>query len=330
MASLSDQLLVVTILAYLAAMLCYAAEYAFGARGVVAKAAQRELATVGAAAGDDSGDLGDGVPPEGPGPSAVSPEGPGGSKISERIGTTAVVLTAAGVAAQVATLVTRAVAAGRVPWGNLYEFLLVLTLVGAISWLVVLRLRPAMRPLGLLVTSLLVVLLGAAGMVYTQAGPLVPALNSAWLRIHVTTVATAGGVLLVGFVSAVLYLLREGYESGKAGFPWARARRAPGPDALERFTFRVHWVAFPLLTVGIICGAIWAESAWGRYWGWDPKEIWSFITWVFYAGYLHARATPSVRRRTATYLALLGWGAIVFNQFVVNYFFGGLHTYAGN
>jgi cytochrome c-type biogenesis protein CcsB len=335
MASLSDQLLVVTILAYLAAMLCYAAEYAFGARGVVARAAQREMAKVGATGpdgvdaaeasaadpADDSADLGESVPAE----------GPPGSRISQRIGTAATLLTVVGVLAQVATLVTRGAAAGgRVPWGNLYEFLLVLTLVGAASWLVVLRLRPAMRPLGLLVTAVLVVLLGAAGMVYTEAGPLVPALNSAWLRIHVTTVASAGGVLLVGFVSAVLYLLREGHEDGKVGFPWALAARAPAADALERFTFRVHAFAFPLLTVGVICGAIWAESAWGRYWGWDPKEIWSFITWVFYAGYLHARATPSVRRRVATYLALLGWTALIFNQFIVNYFFTGLHSYAGN
>ena len=177
---------------------------------------------------------------------------------------------------------------------------------------------------------LTMVLLAVSEAAAQPAGPLVPALNSAWLRIHVTTVATAGGVLLVGFVSAVLYLLREGYESGKAGFPWALAGRAPGADALERFTFRVHAFAFPLLTVGIICGAIWAESAWGRYWGWDPKEIWSFITWVFYAGYLHARATPSVRRRVATYLALLGWTALMVNQFIVNYFFTGLHSYAGN
>jgi cytochrome c-type biogenesis protein CcsB len=321
MASLSDQLLVITILAYLAAMLCYAAEYAFGARGVVARAAQRSLAPVGGGTDDaDPADLGVQEPLEGP------PD----SKISNRIGVAATVLTAAGAVAHTATVITRAVAAGRVPWGNLYEFLLVLCLVGALAWLVVLRLRPAMRPLGLLVTAVLVVLLGAAGMVYTEAGPLVPALNSAWLRIHVSTVALAGGVLLVGFVAAVLYLLREGHESGKVGFPWALAARAPSADALERFTFRVHAFAFPLLTVGIICGAIWAESAWGRYWGWDPKEIWSFITWVFYAGYLHARATPSVRRRTATYLALLGWTALMVNQFIVNYFFTGLHSYAGN
>ncbi len=306
----------ITILAYLAAMLCYAAEYAFGARGVVARAAQRQLAPVGG----DSADLGDSGPLE----------GPRASKISERVGVAATVLTVAGVLAHLGAVITRAVAAGRVPWGNLYEFLLVLCLVGALAWLVVQRVRPAMRPLGLLVTAVLVVLLGAAGMVYTEAGPLVPALNSAWLRIHVSTVASAGGVLLVGFVAAVLYLLREGHENGKIGFPWALAARAPSADALERFTFRVHAFAFPLLTVGIICGAIWAESAWGRYWGWDPKEIWSFITWVFYAGYLHARATPSVRSRTATYLALLGWTALMVNQFIVNYFFTGLHSYAGN
>jgi cytochrome c-type biogenesis protein CcsB len=317
MASLSDQLLVVTILAYLAAMLCYAAEYAFGTRGVVARAAEREFAAVGGRDSADREDL-----------SRLAE--PSGSRISERIGTAAVLLTVVGVLVQTVTLVTRAVAADRVPWGNLYEFLLVLTLVGAVSWLVVLRVRPAMRQLGLLVTALLVILLGAAGMVYTEAGPLVPALNSAWLRIHVTTVAMAGGVLLVGFVSAVLFLLREGHEAGKVGFPWALGGRAPQADVLERFTFRVHAFAFPLLTVGIICGAIWAESAWGRYWGWDPKEIWSFITWVFYAGYLHARATPSVRSRTATYLALLGWAALIFNQFVVNYVFGGLHSYAGS
>jgi cytochrome c-type biogenesis protein CcsB len=318
MASVSDQLLVITILAYLAAMLCYAAEYAFGARGLIAKVADRELVHVGAGP-DSPPDLGFEEPLE----------GHRESKIAKRIGLAATLLTVGGVIVHTATLVTRAVAAGRVPWGNLYEFLLVLCLVGAVAWLVVLRLRPTMRPLGLLVTAVLVVLLGSAGMVYTDAGPLVPALNSAWLRIHVTTVATAGGVLLIGFVSAVLYLLREGYENGKAGFPWALAARAPGAETLERITFRIHAFAFPLLTVGIICGAIWAESAWGRYWGWDPKEVWSFITWVVYAAYLHARATPSVRRRTATYLALGGWAALLFNQYGVNMLFSGLHSYAG-
>jgi cytochrome c-type biogenesis protein CcsB len=317
MASLSDQLLVVTILAYLAAMLCYAVEYAFGSQGLIARVANRDLVAVGSLGASD--EVADPVPADPPPP----------SRTGARFGLLAVVATVLGVLAHAATLVTRSVAAGRVPWGNLYEFLLVLCLVGAISWLVVLRQWPGMRPLGLLITATLVILLGSAGMVYTDAGPLVPALNSAWLKIHVTTVATAGGGLLVGFVSAVLYLLREGYEDGRTGFPWALAAKAPGAEALERITFRIHAFAFPLLTVGIICGAIWAESAWGRYWGWDPKEIWSFITWVVYAGYLHARATPSIRRRTATYLALAGWAALMFNQYGVNMFFTGLHSYSG-
>jgi cytochrome c-type biogenesis protein CcsB len=311
MASLSDQLLVVTILAYLTGMLCYAAEYAFGSQGLIARVANRNLVAVGA-----------------PAPSEEEPAPPP-SRIGPRLGLAAVIATVVGVLAHAATLVTRAIAAERVPWGNLYEFLLVLCLAGAVAWLVVLRVWPAMRPLGLLITAVLVVLLGSAGMVYTEAGPLVPALNSAWLRIHVSTVAIAGGGLLVGFVAAVLYLLREGYEDGKAGFPWALAARAPGAEALERITFRIHAFAFPLLTVGIICGAIWAESAWGRYWAWDPKEVWSFIMWVIYAAYLHARATPSVRRRTATYLAIAGWAALLFNQYGVNLFFSGLHSYSG-
>jgi cytochrome c-type biogenesis protein CcsB len=314
MASLSDQLLVVTILAYLAAMLCYAAEYAFGSRGFVARVANRDLVAVGASASSDP-------------PLDEEPAPP--SRMGQRLGLAAVVATVVGFAGHAATLVTRSVAAGRVPWGNLYEFLLVLCLAGAVAWLVVLRVWPAVRPLGLLITAVLVILLGSAGMVYTEAGPLVPALNSAWLKIHVTTVAISGGGLLVGFVAAVLYLLREGYEDGKEGFPWALAGKAPGAETLERITFRIHAFSFPLLTVGIICGAIWAESAWGRYWGWDPKEIWSFIMWVVYAAYLHARATPSVRRRTATYLAIAGWAALLFNQYGVNLFFSGLHSYSG-
>jgi cytochrome c-type biogenesis protein CcsB len=309
MAELSDQLLVVTIVGYLAALLCYAADYAFGTQGAVARVASAP----------SGGNLG----------LAVSPERPRESKIAERAGWAAVAVTALAAVSHAATLATRALAVGRVPWGNMYEFLLTLCLVGVVAWLVVLRLRPAARSLGLIVTPVLIVLLGSAGMVYTDAGPLVPALNSAWLAIHVSAVASAGGIFLVGFVAAVLYLLRAGYEDGRTGFPFALAARAPAAATLERLTFRVHAFAFPLLTVGVICGAIWAEAAWGRYWGWDPKEVWSFITWVIYAGYLHARATPSVRRRTATFIALAGWAALLFNTYGVNLIFSGLHSYAG-
>ncbi|GIJ47297.1 c-type cytochrome biogenesis protein CcsB [Virgisporangium aliadipatigenens] len=311
MAEVSDQLLVVTIMTYLAALVAYAAEYAFGSATRVSRVANREL--VGpdglAVVVDDE-------------PAPVSPR-------DRYIGYAVLGLSVAATLAHAATLITRAVAAGRVPWGNMYEFLLALTLVGSVAWLVVLFARPAVRALGLLVTTVVIVLLGTSGMLHTDAGPLVPALNSYWLAIHVSAVATAGGVLLVGFVSAVLYLLRDGYENGRTGFPFALAAKAPAAATIERLTFRVHAFAFPILTVGIMCGAIWAEAAWGRYWGWDPKEVWSFITWVIYAGYLHARATPSIKRRTASWLAIAGWAAVVFNTYGVNLVFSGLHSYAG-
>ncbi len=326
---LSNQLLVVTILAYLAAMLGYTAEYAFGARGVVARAAgrpaARALVTVGVAGAV-------GAPAT---PASVEPPPAGGPPArrgipAERWGQVGVAATALGALAHAATLVTRGLAAHRVPWGNMYEFVLTVCLVGVLAWFVLLVRRPAARHLGLFVTLALVVLLGVAGMVlYTKAGPLVPALNSYWLKIHVTAAATASGILLVGFVAAVMYLLRAGYESGRQSFPYSLSERMPAAETLERLAFRVHAFAFPIWTLAIMCGAIWAEAAWGRYWGWDPKETWSFIAWVVYAGYLHARATPSVKRTTATWIAVLGWVTMMVNLYGVNLVISGLHSYAG-
>ena len=312
MAALSDHLLAVTILVYLFAMLGYAME----AVGVVARAAERQLVPVGAPAAPP-GDLGQKV-------------SPGPHKMSKIAGRGAVALTVLGVLVHGATLVTRGLAADRVPWGNMYEFVVTVCFVGAAAWLVLLAARPAVRPLGLFVTLALVVLLGLAGMVlYAKVGPLVPALNSYWLKIHVSAAATASGILLMGFVLAVMTLLRTGYESGRRSFPFTLAARMPAAEGLERLTFRVHAFAFPIWTLAIMCGAIWAEAAWGRYWGWDPKETWSFIAWVIYAGYLHARATPSVKRTTATWIAVLGWAAMTVNLYGVNLVISGLHSYAG-
>ena len=315
MAVLSDQLLVVTILGYLFAMLGYAAEYAFGTRSAVGRVAARELVPAGVTAG-----------PTGAAPAEPAPP----RDRAELAGRLAVAVTALGLAVHVATLVTRGLAAHRVPWGNMYEFVLTVCLVGATAWLVLLARRPSARPLGLFVTLALVVLLGIAGMVlYAPVGPLPPALNSYWLKIHVTAAATASGILLVGFLAAAMTLVRSGYEAGKRRFPYTLGERMPAADGLERLTFRVHAFAFPVWTLAIMCGAIWAEAAWGRYWGWDPKETWSFIAWVIYAGYLHARATPSVRRTTATWIAVLGWVAMTVNLYGVNLVISGLHSYAG-
>jgi cytochrome c-type biogenesis protein CcsB len=300
MAALSDQLLVVTVLAYLAAMVCHAAEYAFAGRPA------RALVPQGAPAHEQA--PGRGAP----------------------LGRLAVGATVLAVVAHAGTLLTRAVAAERVPWGNMYEYLLSATFVGGVAWLVLLARRPAIRHLGLYLAFVNAVLLGVAGLVlYEPIGPLVPALDSYWLLIHVAAAVTATGLFLVGFVGAALFLLRTGYDRGRRSFPFTLGPRLPAAEALERLSFRVHAFGFPIWTFAVIAGAIWAEAAWGRYWGWDPKEVWAFISWVVYAAYLHARATPSVRRTTTAWLALAGWLTMLMNLFGVNIFFVGLHSYAG-
>jgi cytochrome c-type biogenesis protein CcsB len=336
MAALSDQLLVYAILGYALAMLAYAVEYAFGSRSVVGRVATRELVEAEQVAARDPVAVGAGPAPlPAEADDEVDTDAPARGLVeNERLaavaGRVALGLTAVGWLLHAGALVTRGLAAHRVPWGNMYEFVMAVCLVGATAWLVLVTRRPTLRPLGLFVTLVLVVMLGVDGMLlYTKIIPLVPALNSYWLKIHVTAAITASGVFLVGFVAAALTLIRVGYDAGKVRFPYTLGARLPVADSLERVTFRIHALAFPVWTFAIICGAIWAEAAWGRYWGWDPKETWSFIAWVVYAGYLHARATPSVKRTTATWLAVAGWAAMTINLFVVNLVIAGLHSYAG-
>jgi cytochrome c-type biogenesis protein CcsB len=324
MSGLSDLLLEITILGYALAMLSYAAEYAFGSRGVVARIATGERILVGAG-GPSTVDRSTVEPPP-----VAEPRPLENRAVAAAAGRIAIGLTVAAWLAHIGCIVTRGLAAHRVPWGNMYEFVLAACLVGATAWLVLLRRRPMVRPLGLFVSLVLVLLLGTDALrLYTKVGPLMPALNSYWLKIHVTAAITASGILLVGFVAAALTLIRTGYEAGKDRFPYTLGDRLPASDGLERLTFRVHAFAFPIWTFAIICGAIWAEAAWGRYWGWDPKETWSFVAWVLYAGYLHARATPSVKRTVATWIAVIGWVAMMVNLFGVNLVISGLHSYAG-
>jgi cytochrome c-type biogenesis protein CcsB len=346
-AELSDTLLLAAVVVYIAAMLGYLVEFAFGTRGAVARVAARparELVAVGAPSGDGvSGvDIISAGPPDRPEHGGTTPAA-GRTGVAGVIG---VALTVIGLAVHVAVLVTRGLAAGRVPLGNMYEFVVALTAVFAVGWIALLAVRPTLRPLGVFVTGAQALLLGFAGLVLTTpAAPLMPALQSAWLKIHVSAAATASGLLLLAFVPAALYLIRAGYDvrsapaSDESGvdapapavvrFPYSLGRALPAADTLERLAFRLHAFAFPIWTLAIICGAIWAESAWGRYWGWDPKETWSFISWVAYAAYLHARATPSVKRTTATWFTVAAWITMVINLYVINFVAVGLHSYAG-
>jgi cytochrome c-type biogenesis protein CcsB len=330
-ATLSHDLLFVAIISYLFAMMCYAAEYAFGGNGAIARVATAQVKTpvlVGASGPDVDFP---GLPPVSAPPASNDRLG----RYAPLAGRIAVALTVFGLIAHVGCMIARGLAAHRVPWGNMYEFIIAVTLVASVAWLGLLARRPSVRPLGLFVTFVLVVLLGLDETVlYTKVEPLVPALNSYWLKIHVTLAISASGILMIGFCAATLHLVRAGYERRAAagttiGFPYTLGPRLPESDGLERLTFRIHAFAFPIWTLAIICGAIWAESAWGRYWGWDPKETWAFIAWVAYACYLHARATPSVKRTAASWLAVLGWATMMMNLFVVNIFVSGLHSYAG-
>lgn len=354
MGGLSNQLLVVTILSYVLAMLAYAVEYAFGARSLVgqrvltgaaapsearSEAPSEALASVGASAAAVSAS----TPAASSALAASSADATSPADMSDKsssdvngasaarwAGFAAVALTVVGYLAHLAALVTRGLAADRAPWGNMYEFVMTATLVGVSAWLVVLVKWRNLRHLGLFVTLVASLLLAIAGMtLYVPVGPLVPALQSYWLVIHVGAASVASGIFLVGFVAAAMHLMRLGYDQGKRNFPYSLGERLPQADVLERVTFRVHAFAFPIWTFGVISGAIWAEAAWGRYWNWDPKEVWSFVAWVVYACYLHARSTPSVSRRVTSWIAVAGWVTMLINLFGVNLVASGLHSYAG-
>ena len=182
---------------------------------------------------------------------------------------------------------------------------------------------------GLFVVTPVLLNLGLAITVwYTDASELMPSLRSVWLAIHVTVATLSVAVFTIGFSLGVMYLIQDRLETA-TDRPRSFMSRLPDARALERLTYGVHIVAFPLWTFTVIAGAIWARQAWGSYWNWDPKEVWSFVIWVVYAAYLHARATTGWKRQNAVWIALVGYGCIIVNFAVVNVFFVGQHSYSG-
>jgi cytochrome c-type biogenesis protein CcsB len=258
-------------------------------------------------------------------------EVPAGRSLADRLGRMGVALVALGLVLHVGSVVLRGMSAHRAPWGNMYEFLSLATAVAVAGTLVVLG-RHTVRPLSVLVLLPVVVLMFIGGTtLYARSAPVVPALQSYWLVIHVSVIATASGVLLVSGIASVLFLLRRRYPLGEESRSWPGelAARLPGAQVLDRVAYRTAIFAFPLFTVGVILGAIWAEAAWGRFWGWDPKEVTAFITWVVYAAYLHARATAGWRNTRAAWINVVGTGVVLFNLFFINIVVSGLHSYAG-
>jgi cytochrome c-type biogenesis protein CcsB len=249
---------------------------------------------------------------------------------SARAGRIGVGLTVLAAGCLLVGVVSRGFAAERVPWGNMYEFATAGLLVVVAIYLGLVRFMRA-QWLGGVVTGFAVCMLGLAFLAYVPAGPLVPALDSYWLVLHVSAAAVAGGAFTIGAAASVFYLVksraeRTTPEDQRVGYLW----RLPTSAAMDQLAYRVHAFAFPVWTfAALIAGPIWAEHAWGRYWGWDPKEVWAFITWVVYAGYLHARATAGWRGKGAAVIALIGFATFLFDFIGVNLIASGQHTYSG-
>jgi cytochrome c-type biogenesis protein CcsB len=357
---LSNAFMIAVLVIYSLSVFAFAGDFAFGRpRRAAAARGQQEsrdrtaaLATVGAAtasvAVSATASVAAGTtPPGAPGTGAAS--GSGGAAASSmpelavpafrairaagRWVLAAVLLSLVGATAHTAAVVTRGLAVHRAPWGNMYEFVTALTCVAVIFFLVVL-IRYQAWTLGVFVMGAVVITLGLAEtIIYTAPGDLVPALQSYWLDIHVTAMTLATGIFFVAAVLGAVYLWIDRYDrrvaAGRAEPGHGIIRRLPSIEQIDRLTYRTVMFGFPVWTFGVIAGAIWADQAWGRYWGWDPVETWAFITWVLYAAFLHARATAGWRGRRAHYVQLLGFTSLIFNILVVQVFIAGLHSYSG-
>ena len=311
--TLSNQAVAVAGLVYFLALLVHLAEWA----ALRQPAADRDLVAAG----------------DGPSPAtAAAPER--GERVAF-LGRLGFLLTALACAVHLLSLVGRGMAAdpNRVPWGNMYEFTLTGTFIVALLY-VVLHRRFALGWMGPLVVGFVVTTLMVAVIwLHDSVAPLTEALNSPWLVIHVVSAAIATGAFTLGGIASIMYLVRMRAERRAAAAErelggWLA--RVPQLDALDRLAYRVHAFAFPVWTFAVlITGPIWAHEAWSRYWNWDPKEVWAFITWVVYAGYLHARATAGWKGRRAAMLALVGVATLWFNFIGINYFStSSQHSYA--
>ncbi len=325
LARYSDWAFTSAVVALVVALLLLAVELAY-AGGRRAEARERVLA---GSVGADSAT---------PGVVTDVPERP----FDERVGRAGLAVVYLGIGLLLACVVLRGAATLRVPWGNMYEFINLTCLCGLVAGAIVLR-RPHYRPLWVFLLVPVLILLTVSGRwLYTNAAPVMPALQSYWLPIHVSVVSLGSGVFMVAGIASILFLLRTsrlGHPEAEEGAGTGLERHGTGlervvqrlPDAqtLDRIAYRTTIFAFPVFGFGVIFGAIWAEEAWGRYWGWDPKETVSFVAWVVYAAYLHARSTAGWRDRKAAWINVAGFVAMVFNLFFVNLVTVGLHSYAG-
>ncbi len=308
LADLSDTFFAVSVAVFSVALVAFCAQLAFGRRPVRAS----ELVGAGA--------------PTAPDPAVEAPA----PRNANRWGAIGIGLTVLGILTLLASMVTRGLATERLPWGNMYEFGTAVVLVAVVAYTVLAVRAPVLRHMGAFVLAPVVLALVGIGLfLYAPAAPLVAALRSSWLAIHVTSAILGFGIFFVSGIASVLYLVRMRFDARGDGGTTSLLSRLPSAAALDRVAHRTAVFGFPIWTFAVIAGAIWAESAWGRFWGWDPKETVAFVAWVVYAAYLHARTTAGWRGRPAAWVNVLGLAVMIFNLLFVNLVSTGLHSYGG-
>lgn len=241
--------------------------------------------------------------------------------------------TGLGFAANTGAIVLRMVIARRPPLANGYEFILTFAWGIVVIFLLLLRryrlslIGALVLPVAFFLLAFVVFFMSADERVTTA---IQPALKSNWLTFHVVTAMLGYGALAASFALGILYLIKQKATSAQAAGRHESkiSSRIPDLSKLDFMSYRMVMFGFPLLTLCIITGAIWANYAWGTYWSWDPKETWSLITWIIYAIFLHARLMYGWRGKRSAWLAVIGFLAVLFTFFGVNYFLPGLHSYA--
>ena len=339
-AAFSNLAMMTAWLLYLAAMALFGVEWAMARRvpdeadaveAVEAEAveAEREPSLVTAGAASSAGES---APVAGDAGSrtvrtSVDVDPDRAAERTDRWGRMGLALTFVGWIANVVGTVFRGVAADRFPWGNMYEFT-VTTIVFIVAVFLVLAVRNRMRWLGLPVSLLAAVGIGLAVEVfYVAVAELVPALHSWWFVVHIVAASIAGALFNIGALLSVLYLVRK--RSDQRGTTRGWLAQLPSPRKLDLWAYRTTAAGFPLWTFAVAAGAVWAQYAWGRFWGWDPKETFSLVTWVIVAAYLHARLTAGWKGTRAAILLIIVFVSFWFNFIGVNLLFSGLHSYAG-
>jgi len=224
------------------------------------------------------------------------------------------VFLSAGALAQTTYMVLRWIAAGRAPFSNMFESMVLFAWAIVVVYLA-LRIRREIPVLGAATALLAVLTLAYASSFETKIQPLMPALRSNWLTVHVFTCFLGYGGFAIAALSSIGYLVTPGSR------PQIEA-------AFDTATAKTISFGFLFLTAGIMTGAVWANSAWGTYWSWDPKETWSLITWLIYAVYLHCRFMRGWRGKRAAWISVIGFASVIFTYYGVNFLLSGLHSYA--